>query len=267
MMEENTISHKPFSIEQRRVLLDDYFSAQESLRETRTLVDRSTERNSQRLLEHEQLYQRKLRILWTQYMDGVPFTALSRCPFSNEVMEHSLDYYDLDGLWWSYEYPARPQSTLLKTYVALTGAVRLDSKIAWAPFVCRPGPEVPYVIPRLLKIPSTIAVLSSIKIGAHQGYVITYFGNPPPQMVPRINTWGANTYIFLDENGKYCWDVEPGSPFDYDFDLEPWISKGLLRWIEPGDTKLKLHDKVDGCPYLGLEGRQKSLVIYRGEVS
>jgi hypothetical protein len=267
MMTDNTLSPKPFSAEQRRVLLDDYFAAQEGLRETRDLIDRSTERTKQRLLEHERLYQRKLRLLWTKYMDGVPFAALSRCPFSNEVMEHSLDYYDLDGLWWNYENPARPRSPLLKTYVALTGAVQLADEIAWAPFISKPGPEVPYVIPRLLKIPSTIAVLSSVKIGPHQGYVINYFGNPPPQMVPRINTWGANTYWFLGKNGKQCWDSEPGSPFDFDFDLESWISKGLLRWIEPGDEKLRLHDKVEGCPYLNLEGRRRNLIIYRGEVS
>jgi hypothetical protein len=123
------------------------------------------------------------------------------------------------------------------------------------------------LIPRLLKLPSIAAVLSSVKIGPHQGYVITYFGNPPPQQVPRVNTWGANTYTFLDENGKYCWDSEPEHPFDFDFDLEPWISQGLLRWIAPEDAKLTLHDKVDGCPYLGLEGRKKSLVIYKGKVS
>ena len=88
IMTDKTKSHKYFSAEQRRVVLDDYFSAQEGLQETRTLVDRSSERTEQRLLEHEHLYLRKLRILWTQYLDGVPFAALSRCPFSNEVMEH-----------------------------------------------------------------------------------------------------------------------------------------------------------------------------------
>jgi len=266
-MTDNIKSHEPFSAEQRRTLLAEYFSAQESLREITALVDSSSERNPQRLVEHERLYRRKLLVLRTQYTEGVPLIKISRCPFSNEIVQHSLDYFNLDGLWWSYEYPARPQSPLLKTYVALTGAVRLDGDIPWAPFICKSGPEVPYVIPRLLKLPSVKAVLSSVKIGNQQGYVIAYFGNPPPQKVPRVNTWSANTYTFLDENGKYCWDSEPEHPFDYDFDLEPWISQGLLRWIAPGDAKLTLHDKVDGCPYLGLEGRKKSLVIYKGKVS
>jgi hypothetical protein len=259
--------HVPFSAEQRSILLKEYFSAQKSLSEITALIDRSSGTDSQRLQEHERFYRRRLLTLRMQYIAGVPVIELSRCPFSNEVMRHSLDNYDLDGLWWNYEYPARPESPLLKTYVALTGAVKLNSNIKKAPFVCKPGPEVPYVIPRLLKRPSVIAVISSVKIGDHQGYITTYFGDPPPQKIPRVNTWGSNTYIFLDEQGNRKWDSEPENQFDFDFDLEPWISNKQVRWIAPGDNNLTLHDEVSGCPYLGLEGIKKSLVIYEGEIS
>jgi len=267
MTTDNKNTSRPFSAEERSMLLKEYFSSQESLKEITALIDRSSGVDSQRLQEHERFYRRRLLALRTQYIDGVPITALSRCPFSNKVMHHSIDYFDLDGLWWNYEYPARPQSPLLRTYVALTGGVKLNGQIKWAPFICKSGPEVPYVIPRLLKRPSVTAVLSSIKIGSHQGYITTYFGDPPPQKIPRVNTWGSDTYIFLDEQGNYKWDSEPENPLDFDFNLEPWIEKKLVRWIAQGDSTLTLHDEVKGCPYLGLEGHKKSLVIYKGEIS
>jgi len=256
-----------FSAGGRHILLDEYFSMQQSFEEITAQIPLASGLDAQRLMEHERLYRRKLMALRDQYIAGVPFLPLSRCPFTSEIMLHSIDNYGLDGLWWDYEYAARPQSPLLKTYVALTGAVKLDSKVRWAPFICRPGPEVPYVIPRLLNLPTIMAVLSSLKIGDNQGYAITYYGSPPPQKVPRVNTWGSDTYIFLDENGKSCWDSEPESQSDYDFDIEAWIKNGLLLWIAPGDAGLVLRNDTAGCPYLGLQGIKKNQVIYKGKIS
>ena len=265
-MKNIVLPSSPFNAEQRRKLLDEYFAAQLSLDEVTDLINRSSGTDAQRLMEHEHFYRQQTLALETQYKAGVPSVELSRCPFTGEIMKHSLDYYGLDGLWWNYEMSIRPISPLLKTYVALTGAARLEGPVLRAPFVCKPGPEVPYVIPRLLTRPEIKAVLSSVRIGSNTGYAITYFGNPPPQKISLINTWGCDTYAYLDEKGNYHWDSEPGSPNDFDFNLEPWISKGLLRWIAPGDTRLTLRDKAAGCPYLGLEGRKKSLIIYEGKV-
>jgi hypothetical protein len=265
-MKNMTPNATPFNAEQRRKLLDEYFAAQQGLDEVSALIGRSTGTDAQRLMEHEHFYRQQTLAMESQYKAGVPVIELSRCPFTGDVMRHSLDHFGLDGLWWNYEISIRPISPLLKSYVALTGAVKLDGPVLRAPFVCKPGPEVPYVIPRLLTRQEITAVLSSVRIGSNTGYAITYFGNPPPPKIPLINTWGCDTYSYLDEKGDYHWDSEPGSPNDFDFNLEPWISKGRLRWIYPGDTTLTLRKEVSACPYLGLEGRKKSLIIYEGKV-
>lgn len=247
---------KPFFREQRDVLLSKYFAAQQSLNEVSDLADRASGLEAVRLTRHQQFYMERLLKLREEYTAGVPVIPLSRCPFTGEVMSHSIDHFDLDGLWWNYEAAVRPKEELPSTYFALVGAVRLTGKIPWFPFLCKPGPEVPYVVPRLLQHPAVLAVLSSVTIGEHQGYAITYFAHPIPHDLPRLNTWGTNEYAFLDEKGEVGWDAQPEDPGEFDFNLEPWVASGQLRWIAPGDKSLTLRDSVADCPYLELAGRQ-----------
>ena len=181
-------------------------------------------------------------------------------------MHHSIDHFGLDGLWWSYHAACRPVEQMPATYFAMAGALQLAGPPPWFPFLCRPGPEVPFVVPRILRHPAVKAVLSTGSIGEHQGYAITYFAKPIPYDFPRINTWGAHSYKFIDENGQIRLGSEPDNPSDMDFDLAPWISNGKLLWIAPGDTTLTLRDRESECPYLGLDGSRKITCIQKGKV-
>jgi len=84
------------------------------------------------------------------YSDLLSPVAISRCPFTNEVLRASIDTHDLDGLWWNYLSPLRRSDPRPPTLVALTGALALTTAPTWTPFLVKPGPGVPYVIPRLL---------------------------------------------------------------------------------------------------------------------
>jgi len=200
------------------------------------------------------------------YIAGCPVVPLSRCPLTGDVLSHSIDHHDLDGPWWDYARPRRPLERLPRTYFALAGAVRLGEPVARAPFVCRPGPAVPFVVPRLLERPEIVAVVSSLPIGPHRGYALAYFADPIPRDVKRINTWGAADYPVHGPDGTIGWDRAPDWSPEWDYDLRPWIARRKLAWIRPGDPLLELRWDVADCPYLDLDGPPEPASILDGRV-
>jgi hypothetical protein len=255
-----------FTESERRALLDDFFQALEEMNKASDAC-RDTGAASGSSLDAKLVrLQQRVSDLWDEYLERVPFLPLSRCPFTGDKVLHSIDPYGIDGLWWNYDASIRPTENLPPTYFALAGAMKLADEVESFPFLCKPGPEVPYVVPRLLQRAEIRAVISSIRVGAHQGFPIFYFADPVPYDIERINTWGANVYTFLNEEGKIRWNVVYDTPEDFDFELEKWINAGKLLWIAPGDEQLTLHSEVGHCPYLGLSGRRSILRIQNNEV-
>lgn len=206
------------------------------------------------------------RSLRDEYRAGIPVRAISRCPFTGTEVNHSIDDVGLDGPWWDFHATVRPTEHLPPTFFALTGAVRLGAEPAAAPFLCKPGPEVPYVIPRMLDHEAVKAVVSSRQIGQHRGFAIMYFADPIPYDLARANEWGGNDYWFTDAAGKRVWREEPERESDMDFDLRPWIEAGKLLWIAPDDASLTLRSEVSACPYLDRDGSRERTRIQDGKV-
>ncbi len=209
--------------------------------------------------------------LLERYLEGLPVRGLSRCPFTGEKVFMAIDDMGLDGLWWNADAPKRPESELPKTFFALDGALVLSGEVEKAPFNCRPGPDVPYVLPRLLEFHQVKAVISSIRIGNHMGFPIFYYADPMLEGELRVNEWGTNKYWEetavlpeLSSPGRFI-NVVPDSN-EFDFDLEPWIRSGKLMWIAPGDESLMLRSNIANCPYLDLPGSRKLKYIYDGVV-
>lgn len=200
------------------------------------------------------------------YTAALEPVELSRDPVTGEVFALHLDTLGLQTPWWSRDPVIRPPSDRLPKCFAFTGAMMLGGPPPNTPWLVAPGPEVPYVVPRLLEPSSITAVLSSVTVGDHQGYLIAYFADGPDPEVTRINQWGLGDYWAVDANGEAKWDETYESSEVRDFDLAPWIQRGRLRWIAPADASLTLHDTVDGCPYLGLEGIQRAKFIQRGDI-
>jgi hypothetical protein len=195
------------------------------------------------------------------YLASVPALTLARCPFTGAELVHSIETRGLDGPWWRYDNAVRPVEDPPPTFFALTGAVKLAPDVEWFPFLCKPGPEVPFVVPRLLEHEAVRAVISQLAIGAHQGFAITYFADPVPEGLARFNDWGSDHYETLDGWASTFEDAEP-----LDFDLGPWISSSKLSWVAPGDLEFRLRTELDSCPYLGLLGRPSFLRIQAGDV-
>jgi hypothetical protein len=221
---------------------------------------------SYRLLAQKSPDIRRTREVNRRYRALLPEVTVARCPEGGEVVRWPIDVYGLDGRFWDYLNPIRrPPSTAPRTWLAMTGAMRLTDPVGHPPFAVVPGPDVPFVVPRILDSPGVRAVISEVPVGTHTGWAITYFG-PKPEGVTLVNLWGSNTYpVYRDGvNRGWAWDRPRVS--QYDFDLTEWLRTGKLLWIEPGDRSATLHEGPDGCPYTALPGARKITVIANGVV-
>jgi hypothetical protein len=199
------------------------------------------------------------------YRDTIPFIPLSRCPYTGQELHYGIDTYGLDGPWWDYYDPVRPEQGFPPTTFALTGAILLASDVEPVPEVVILGPGAPYVIPRLLGQDDTAAVVSSLSIGAHQGLAIAYFGSKPRSDRPVVNEWGTGRWLRQNETPAN-WDQEPLVIEECDFELEPWLEAERLLWIAPGDSSLELNLGANGCPYLDHGGQRQLISILEGSV-
>jgi hypothetical protein len=152
-------------------------------------------------------------------------------------------------------------------WLCTNGAIRLSPPLENTVQVVRPGPGVPYVVPRVLRCPDVRAVVSQVPVGAHTGWVISYFG-PKPAEVTLVNNWGKHEHYVYDHSGKWRgWnsDEKDQCVGEYDFALTSWLRSGKPLWIAPGDESMTLRDSVDDCPYVDLPGDRRCVDVWRGK--
>jgi len=206
----------------------------------------------------------RIAALRERYVALLPARTVARCPYTGAPVEWPLDDGDLDGWFWRYDAPARRLPPVPPTWTAMTGAMSLRAPLTPAPFECRPGPGVPFVVPRLLGATGARAVLAEVPVGRHVGWAVTYFGTQPPREY-LVRLWGAARCPVVDGAGGWSGWVDASDGIaDYDFDLEPWVASGQLRWIAPGDPDAELRTGLDGCPFVGLTGPRAAQTIFQG---
>jgi len=237
----------PFRPSRRRALLDRYFALLAEVEEN----DQAGE---------------ELRRLAAEYEAGLPRLTLARCPFTALEMRHSFDPYGLDGLWWDAYSPQRPWLERLYTCQAITGAVTLTQPVEWFPFLAKPGPGVPYVIPHVLSADPVRAVLYSLPVARHTAYCITYFAPDELDGVEWPNDWGTDRRWATGGSTGPGWYEAPEDEASWDFNLRPWIQDGKLLWIAPGDENFRLRSGLEQCPYLDLAGERRMQRVCQGEV-
>lgn len=203
----------------------------------------------------------------TEYFGGLPEVAMSRCPFTDVVVSRTIDNFGLDGPWWDYDDIQRGFPLFPDSVWAFNGSMRLDEAVERTDFLVKPGPAVPYVLEHLIRHPAITAVVSTVPVGAHTGYVVVYFldGDEGPVHLTRSNDWGVPDFWYVEDSG-WRYDAVPESEEERDFDLGTWVANGKLRWIAPGDVDLRLQSDVAHCPYVGLDGDQGSQRVQDGEV-
>ena len=191
-----------------------------------------------------------------EYGDRLPRVPFSRCPHTQQVVKRALDPFGLDGPYWhktrivKIEEPAAPP-----TFRVLLGALALHGREpSEAKAEVIPGPEAPFVVPRLMKLPGMKAVISRLALATGDvAHVIGYFTGDkiPTQFLHQ--DWLRQDLWYPSESGGTSW-LTKNDP--HDFDLAPWIASGQLLWITPGDAEMKLCDRTSGvaCPYVNLPG-------------
>ena len=200
-----------------------------------------------------------------EYEAGLPQVPFARCPISGEVQFHSFDPFGLDGPWWNYDAPLRPLMERIPSCLAVTGAVALAGDLPDVPWLCRPGPGLPWVLPRLLAAEGVFATIRQLSAGTHTAWAVCYFAAEAPAGLAMPNAWGTATYWDASD-GAPGWSSTPADPQDRDFSLSPWIARGKLFWIAPGDDTLTLRPEVAGCPFIGLPGEKREQRIAFGRL-
>ncbi len=253
------------TVSERAELLARHTVAHARQRDLLAVVDRDPEHAPPDVLQELKTLGEEINGLWEQYLAALPVVALSRSPLSGDLLEYAIDVTGVDGLWWNCNQPLRPLQQLPADFVGLAGALCVGTPLEKTPFEVRPGPEVPYVVPRLLAAPGICAVLSQVQIGPHVGYAITYFAEHPEQVANRINTWGTDFYEVVDSQGILTWSRDgDNAALDRDFDLKPWMEAGKLLWIQPGDTSMTIRSDTQACPFLALKGSRMDSVLFDG---
>ena len=193
-----------------------------------------------------------------EYADRLPRVPMSRCPHSGQIFKHSFDPFGIDGPWWrkailvDIEEPAPPM-----TFRVLQGAFTTNGRDpieAKEPVI--PGPEVPFVIPRLLGLAGMSAVISRLTLdNGDTAYPVVYYSRQPHHPRTLHQPWLRQDLWYPSDGGGASWTIK-NDPWD--FELRPWIDSGQLHWIAPGDSDLKLCDRANGvsCPYLDLPGER-----------
>ncbi len=215
--------------------------------------------------EHSSLIER-LSSLVADYRSLLRPVVLSRCPFTDVLWSRTMDAAGLDGLWWDYEAPVRVAEKVPAGFIALTGSLIPHEPVEEFPFLCKPGPEAPFVLSHLMNQSGVKAVISRVNIGEHTGMAITYFSEQPLEGFRLPNEWGSARNVFLSSTGKLITTQDFIPEDEYDFDLRPYLDDGRLLWIAPGDEQFTLKSGAEGCPYLDLPRRRSPLFISKGEV-
>lgn len=256
-----------FTADERSQMLAEYFDRLRRFKSLSRAYQEAEDRLEASIEPELDATTERLRQLTNWYRANVPTLELSRCPFTGAVWRHSIDSHGLDGLWWDYDKPARPlDEPLGGKHLCFTGAMRLAEPVENTPFESRPGPEIPFVVPRLLDAPFTKAVLSQVPVGRHTGYLVVYYSTQIPPDVLRTADWGTEYANWPNAAGEWEASDFYDSEDTQDSNLVPWLQSGRLLWIAPGDDELRLREGVEGCPYVGLSGRVIPCRIKRGRV-
>jgi len=261
------ISSNPLTETERMTLIREILEARREIDAAGWELERSDGPSGDERDAANNRYERaldRLREVELPYEARLPRPAISRCPFTGNLVEYHLDTFGLDGPWWDAEQPVRPIVELPPTVFAITGAVAILGKAPETPFSVKPGPGVPWVVPRILSLPGIRAVVSCLKIGPYLAYPVVYFSIDSHREHPRINTWGTDRYMHTHEGGSGSIERTWNLPGEFDYDLKPWIQKGKVLWISPEDPESKLRSLPRECPYLDLEGYRYPVLLRGG---
>lgn len=217
---------------------------------------------------HEQGRRREaLFAALAEYGDRLPRVRMSTCPHTGAPYLRAFDPFGLDGPWWhKLKIFDIAEPTPPETFRVILGALALNGRTpSETTEEVIPGPDAPFVVPRLLGLPGMVAVVSRLELATGDtAYPITYFSDRPTEPASLHQFWLRQDMWFTDEAGRRGFIIANDA---WDFDLAPWVAQGKLKWIAPGDDSGAVVDAASGatCPYLDLPGDRQPQSLEAGE--
>ncbi|MBE0543991.1 MAG: hypothetical protein IH623_21825 [Verrucomicrobia bacterium] len=203
--------------------------------------------------------------LLAEYGDRLPRVIMGACPFTGAPLKCSFDPYGLDGPWWWKDCPFEiDEPKPPAAFRVLLGALNLHGRLpAEATDEVIPGPEVPFVVPRLLAMPGMVAVVSRLElITGDVAYPVSYWSATEFAAEDLHQPWLRQELWFDNDEGSQSWLIA-NDPWD--FELERWIAGDKLFWLEPGGEKVLGRTTGGKCPFLGLKGDLQPQSLAGGE--
>lgn len=252
---------EPFTPEQRRDLLN---RTNKLLREYSRLMRQAEEEDSDQLFDQADELFGQAQALRQDYFDRLPRIVMSCCPYDQKPLVRTFDPYGLDGPWWDPD--ASPEESPPCThFCVLRGALYYNGQRPVAGDTeVHPGPEVPYVVPRLLETPGMAAVIGRIEMqNGYVAYPIAYFAEKRPPVEELVPAWPRTMYLYETQLGEPGWKTDEDP---WDFDLRPWLRQGKLKWCPPDSDNSTLSDEpTEKCPYLDLPGRRVRIIVHSNQ--
>ncbi len=209
-----------------------------------------------------------------EYWEMIPAYGVSRCPYCGKAHSEVLDTYTLrkwiiagaSGYELFWDLPENKfyceHMVYTQAFVHLHGIVPQKSPTELKHFK-KFVSEVPHVVGFLLTDDvESHAVLHSLPMCRIEGdqfvprytlYMVTQYGMDPDLLSDRMSHY--TSAIADDWRSLLVWPTSP----DHSewFNLEKWVKKGKLSWIEPENPEMKLvSGPLEAFPYAKIEGRR-----------
>src|SRR5262249_20398865 len=112
-----------------------------------------------------------------------------------------------------------------------------------------PGPEVPFVVPRLLALPEMVAVIARVECETGDtAYPISYWSTAEIPALDLHQPW-LRQERWVD--GAWSILTDP-----WDFDLARWFDLGKLAWWDAESGRVIDGRSGEPCPFLDLPGER-----------
>lgn len=201
------------------------------------------------------------------YFDQLPRLPLATCPYCQSPLYRAFDPFGLDGLFWRADsQPEHP--TPCAHFCVLQGAVTLGDSQCAPDFDVYPGPDVPFVLPRLLVMEGMLVVISELTLASGaRAFPIAYFAPRRPPVQSLAASWGRPNFVYSTQLGVHGWrrSDEPAGNLDVeelDYELGVWLKRGKLWWCEPGSDRTRLSAATE-CPFIDLPGLRRPRQLAR----
>lgn len=226
------------------------------------------------------------RLLWEQVKAAdsqvfYPWVLVSRCPYCNKPTKQLASVISLREKVWYQKYgdgcSGSDDIRGCQHLFCLDGALNLHGHQPTE--TCHPAPgsfnnritmaaEVPFVKPRVLNLPSMVAVIHSLPIAdRYTVYWVAYFTQEMPPIKDFCVPFARIGYVEIERHHDEDYAVEGTRSDAQEYNLIPWIEQEKLFWIDPNDeTNSIVRGKATDFPYHNISGRRHPYYTENGQV-